>query len=341
MKVGSITELKKKNEDPIPGPIIMYPRKRTRSSDYQQHLKPHESKTRALKVDPPLNSKMRLSSSLNLQTLKVNPPQNEKMRLSSSQTTNMNMFLASVIKDNSIVLQNPYRDRSATAPSTINLDLEEKEQQQREFSVMQLKTSIGSRGNNVDPRMHAFQQKKQKPALIGKKRKRIRPSSNVSLVFWFLIVLQLRSQVIFFTFWNRDSTVNFSDFFESSGNEGDCFVDYIVYRNIAAENIVQYYQNGWRFIRLKGVPNGRPLVVPNELFFGMISIGRTCVHWDNRLYNCDCENRLSNRSTGWSPAKNIWIRERENPITCRAKLFEKLYSFKMQKNLKKRILGYW
>ena len=194
MKVGNKTELKNndnKNKDQIPAePIITYPRKRTRSSEYQKHLKPSvESKTQTLKVDPighkqHQNGKMQLSSSLNLQTLKVNHFQSDsghnkgKQRLTSSP---MNMFLASVIKDNSIVLQNPYRDRSATAPSAINLDLEEKEQQQREFSVMQLKTSVGSRGS-VDPRMHAFQQKpkKQKPALIGTKRKRTRPSCDVS-----------------------------------------------------------------------------------------------------------------------------------------------------------------
>ena len=161
MKVGSLTELKKKNEENIPEPIITYPRKRTRSSEYQQHLTPRESKTQTLKVDPTHDGKQRLSS------------------------TPANMFLASVIKDNSIVLQNPYRDRSATAPSAINL--QEKEQQQRDFSVMQLKTSVGGRGNSVDPRMHAYQPKKQRPVLIGKKRKRKRPSSDVSLVFFVVV----------------------------------------------------------------------------------------------------------------------------------------------------------
>ena len=145
MKVGSINE--QKENDTIPETTRV--RKRTRSSESQQ------------------------KASVSCQaTLKVNKQNvhNDKLRHTSFP------MLTDVIKDNSIVLKNPYRDRSATAPSAISLENEE--QQQRDFSVMQLKHG----GNNGDPRMHAFQQKKR-PVLMGRKRRRVRPSNDVSLIF--------------------------------------------------------------------------------------------------------------------------------------------------------------
>ena len=128
---------------------------------------------------------LRLTSSLNdgidsnSNTLNVDRGKSPKHRLTSTP----NRFVSDAIKDNSIVLENPYRDRSATAPSAINLfeKVRETAKQSREFSVMQLQPN----GNNGDPRMHAYQSKiardqKKGPVLIGRKRKRVPPSNNVS-----------------------------------------------------------------------------------------------------------------------------------------------------------------
>ena len=99
------------------------------------------------------------------------------------------IIFTDVIKDNSLVIENPYRQRSATTPNTnheLTIDYRERSATMPasprllhadDDSPRGRSSSVLSHMSNDDPRMRPF---KQRRFLIGSKRRRAKPSDEVT-----------------------------------------------------------------------------------------------------------------------------------------------------------------